>query len=217
VAYQETISVPTKAEYRHKKQSGGHGQYGHVKIELEPRPRGAGFEFGNKVVGGNVPREYIPAVEKGVTKSLEEGVLAGYPIVDLKVVLYDGSFHPVDSSGMSFEIAGSFALRQGMESGNPVLLEPIMRLQVTIPDAFTGEIIGDLNAKRAHIQGMTPSEGVTVIEAQAPQSELLRYSTELRSMTQGRGRFKVEQDHYEQVPQHIMPKIVEQSKKQASV
>ena len=216
VAYQETISVPTKAEYRHKKQSGGHGQYGHVKIELEPRPRGAGFEFGNKVVGGNVPREYIPAVEKGVTKSLEEGVLAGYPIVDLKVVLYDGSFHPVDSSGMSFEIAGSFALRQGMESGNPVLLEPIMRLQVTVPDAFTGEVIGDLNAKRAHIQGMTPSDGVTVIEAQAPQSELLRYSTELRSMTQGRGRFKVEQDHYEQVPQHIMPKIVEQSKKQTS-
>ncbi len=217
VAYQETISVPTKVEYRHKKQSGGHGQYGHVKIELEPRPRGAGFEFGSKVVGGNVPKEYIPAVEKGVTKSLEEGVLAGYPIVDLKVVLYDGSFHPVDSSGMSFEIAGSFALRQGMESGNPVLLEPIMRLQVTVPDAFTGEIIGDLNAKRAHIQGMTPSDGITVIEAQAPQSELLRYSTELRSMTQGRGRFKVEQDHYEQVPQHITPKIVEQSKKQATV
>ena len=217
VAYRETISVTTKTEYKHKKQTGGHGQYGHVKIELEPAPRGTGFEFGARVVGGNVPKEYIPAVEKGIVKSLPEGVLAGYPIVDLKVVLYDGSSHPVDSSGMSFELAGSYALRKGVGEAQPVLLEPVMHLSVTIPDAYTGEVIGDLNGKRARILGMTPQGGTTVIEAEVAQAEVLRYATELRSMSQGRGRFSMEFAHYEEVPQHLTQRIVEGAKKAAGV
>ncbi|MCH7706735.1 MAG: elongation factor G, partial [Chloroflexi bacterium] len=212
VAYQETISVTTRTEYRHKKQSGGHGQYGHVKIELAPLPRGGGFEFNAKVVGGNVPKEYIPAVEKGVLRSLDEGVLGGYPIVDLRVLLYDGSSHPVDSSGMSFEIAGSFALRKGVEEAGPVLLEPVMHLQATIPDASTGDVIGDLNVKRAKILGMAPQGGMTVIEAEVPQGEMLRYATDLRSMTQGRGRFVMEFAHYEAVPEHLTRRIVEANK-----
>jgi elongation factor G len=217
VAYQETISATTRTEYRHKKQSGGHGQYGHVKIELAPLPRGGGFEFDAKVVGGNVPKEYIPAVEKGVVKSLDEGVLGGYPIVDLKVVLYDGSSHPVDSSGMSFEIAGSFALRKGVEEATPVLLEQVMHLQATIPDASTGEVIGDLNVKRAKILGMTPQGGMTVIEAEVPQGEMLRYATDLRSIPQGRGRFVMEFAHYEGVPEQLTRRIVEGSKQTAEV
>lgn len=217
VPYKETISVATKTEYKHKKQTGGHGQYGHVMIELEPAPRGDGFQFLSRVVGGNVPKEYIPAVEKGVVKSLPEGVLAGYPIVDLKVVLYDGSSHPVDSSGMSFEIAGAYALRKGVTEARPVLLEPIMHLRVTVPDSHTGEVIGDLNSKRARILGMSPEDGVTVVEAYIPQAEALRYATQLRSMTQGRGRFTMESDHYEEVPQHITQRIVEESKKAVGV
>jgi len=217
VAYQETISATTRTEYRHKKQSGGHGQYGHVKIELAPLPRGGGFEFDAKVVGGNVPKEYIPAVEKGVVKSLDEGVLGGYPIVDLKVVLYDGSSHPVDSSGMSFEIAGSFALRKGVEEATPVLLEPVMHLRAMIPDASTGDVIGDLNVKRAKILGMTPQGGMTVIEAEVPQGEMLRYAMDLRSMTQGRGRFVMEFAHYEAVPEQLTRRIVEGSKQTAGV
>ncbi len=215
VPYQETISATTKAEYKHRKQSGGHGQYGHVLIALEPMPRGAGFEFQSKVVGGNVPKEYIPAVEKGVVKVLPEGPLAGYPIVDLKVVLYDGSSHPVDSSGMAFEIAGGYALRKGMMEARPVLLEPIMHLRVTVPDSYTGEVIGDLNSKRARILGMTPEGGVTVVETYVPQAEVLRYSTQLRSITQGRGRFTMEYDHYEEVPQQLTQRIVEVAKKAA--
>ncbi|MFH1140489.1 MAG: elongation factor G, partial [Chloroflexota bacterium] len=172
-----------------------------------------GFQFQSRVVGGNVPKEYIPAVEKGVVKSLPEGVLAGFPIVDLKVVLYDGSSHPVDSSGMAFEIAGAFALRKGMMEARPVLLEPIMHLRVTVPDSCTGEVIGDLNSKRARILGMTPEDGMTVVEAYAPQSEVLRYATQVRSMTQGRGRFTMTYDHYEEVPQHLTQRVVDEAKK----
>ncbi|MEE8442891.1 MAG: elongation factor G [Dehalococcoidia bacterium] len=217
VAYQETISATTKAEYRHKKQTGGHGQYGHVKIELEPVTRGSGFEFSARVVGGNVPKEYIPSVEKGVVKSLQEGVVAGYPIVDLKVVLYDGSSHPVDSSGMAFEIAGSYALRKGVSEASPILLEPVMHLRVTLPDSFTGEVIGDLNTKRARILGMTPEDGMTVIEAEVPQPEVLRYAIDLRAMTQGRGRFTLEFAHYEEVPQHVTQRLLEDAKKASGV
>ncbi len=213
VPYQETISVTTKTEYKHKKQTGGHGQYGHVKIELEPMPRGEGFEFQSRVVGGNVPKEYIPAVEKGVVKVLPEGPVGGYPVVDVKVVLYDGSSHPVDSSGMAFEIAGAYALRKGMMEAQPVLLEPVMHLRVTVPDAYTGEVIGDLNTKRARILGMTPEDGMTVVEAYAPQSEVLRYATQVRSMTQGRGRFNMTYDHYEEVPQHLTQRVVDDAKK----
>ena len=213
VPYKETISAPTKVEYKHKKQTGGHGQYGHVFLELEPMPKSGGFEFGSRVVGGSVPREYVPAVEKGVVKSLEEGTIAGYPVVDIKVVLYDGSFHPVDSSGMSFEIAGGYAFRKGLEQAQPVLLEPIMRAEIKVPDSFTGEVTGDLNTKRAHILGMTPEDGYTTIDAEVPQAEMLRYSTDLRSLTQGRGSFEIEFDHYAAVPANLTQKIAEESKK----
>ena len=213
VPYKETITSPAKVEYKHKKQTGGHGQYGHVFLELEPLSKGTGFEFGAKVVGGNVPREYFPAVEKGVVKSMEEGTIAGYPVVDLRVVLYDGSFHPVDSSGMSFEIAGSYAARKGLSLAQPVLLEPIMRAEVKVPDTFTGDVTGDLNTKRARILGMTPQDGHTVIDVEVPQAEMLRYSADLRSLTQGKGAFSLEFDHYEPVPAHLTPKIAEDAKK----
>ena len=213
VPYKETITTTAKVEYKHKKQTGGHGQYGHVFLELEPMPKSGGFEFGAKVVGGNVPREYFPAVEKGVVKSLEEGSVAGYPVVDIKVVLYDGSFHPVDSSGMSFEIAGGYAFRKGLGLAQPVLLEPVMRAEIRVPDNFTGEVTGDLNTKRAHILGMTPQDGYTTIDVEVPQAEMLRYSTDLRSLTQGRGSFTIEFDHYAAVPAHLTQKIAEEAKK----
>lgn len=211
VAYRETISKVIKAEYRHKKQSGGHGQYGHVMMRLEPNP-GAGFEFGNEVVGGNVPKDYIPSVEKGVVKALDEGVLAGFPVVDVKAVLYDGSSHPVDSSGVSFEIAGTMALKKGMSDGSPVLLEPVMKMHITVPSDYTGEIIGDLNTRRAHIGGMNPEDGQTTVEAQVPQSEVLQYATNLRALTQGQGYFDMEFDHYAEVPAHLIPRIVSEIK-----
>ena len=214
VPYRETITAITKAEYKHKKQTGGHGQYGHVLLRLEPRERGSGFEFGEEVVGGSVPKEYIPAVHKGVLKTLQEGVVAGYPVVDLKAVIYDGSFHPVDSSGICFEIAGSYAVRKGVSEAQPQLLEPIMKLTVVVPDGFNGDVMGDINGKRGRILGMTPlGGGETSIEAEVPQAELLRYATELRSLTQGRGSYSVEFSHYETVPQHITQKVVEESKK----
>ena len=214
VPYKETITTVSRAEYKHKKQTGGHGQYGHVLLRLEPRERGEGFEFGEEVVGGSVPKEYIPSVEKGVVKTLQEGgVLAGYPVVDVKAILYDGSFHDVDSSGICFEIAGTYAFRKGVADANPLLLEPIMRLTVTVPDTFNGDVMGDLNGKRGRILGMTPQGGETVIEAEVPQGEVLRYATDLRSMTQGRGSYTVEFDHYEGVPQHITQRVVEEAKK----
>ncbi len=214
VPYKETIAAKTNTEYKHKKQSGGHGQYGHVMITLEPLPSGSGFEFSNKVTGGTVPKEYIPAVEKGVSKSLHEGVLAGFPIVDLKVTLYDGSYHSVDSSGMSFEIAGGMALKQGMAKAQPTLLEPVLMATITVPDAFTGEVVGDLNSKRAHIAGMTPSDGFTEVEATVPQSEMRRYAAELRALTQGRGYFTVAFSSYEPVPAQAQQRIVEEAKKE---
>ena len=213
VAYRETITQVTKAEYRHKKQTGGHGQYGHVLLRLEPRERDQGFEFGTEVVGGSVPREYIPAVEKGLLKGLDEGVLAGYPIVDLRAVLYDGSYHDVDSSGMSFEIASSMALRAGLSDANPILLEPIMKLNVTVPDNYTGEVMSDLNTKRGRILGMTPGGNSTLIEAQVPLSEVQRYAQDLRSVTQGRGSYRLEFDHYDPVPTNLEPRVIEEAKR----
>ncbi len=212
VPYRETITSVANAEYKHKKQTGGHGQYGHVLIRLEPVERGEGFQFAQEVVGGSIPREYIPAVEKGVVKTLQEGVVAGFPVVDVKAVLYDGSFHDVDSSGISFEIAGSFAVRKGVMDANPQLLEPVMLLRVTVPDAVTGDVIGDLNGKRGRILGMIPGNGNTVVEAEVPQAELLRYATDLRSITQGRGAYTVEFDHYEVVPQNITQRVIEEAK-----
>ena len=215
VAYKETISGRTRVEYRHKKQSGGHGQFGHVWLELEPLPRGGGFEFAETVVGGNVPREYIPSVEKGVAKAMTGGAIAGYPIVDIKATLFDGSYHTVDSSGICFEIAGGQALTKGVQMAAPTLLEPIMRVQITVPDEYTGDIIGDMNSKRGRIHGMTPmGNGATMIEGETPQAEMLRYATELRSMTQGQGGFTIEFDHYEEVPAHLVDRLVEQLREQ---
>ena len=213
VPYRETITRTTQSEYRHKKQSGGHGQFGHVILRLEPMDRDQGFQFGNEVVGGRVPREYIPSVEKGVVKAMDEGALAGFPIVDLKAVLYDGSFHSVDSSGMSFEIASIQALKKGVSDASPILLEPVMRLSVTVPDAYTGDVMSDLNVKRGRILGMNPQDRVTVIDAEVPQSELLRYSQDLRSLSQGRGSYSMEYDHYEPVPQNLESKVIEEAKR----
>ena len=212
VPYRETITQVTNSEYRHKKQTGGSGQYGHVLLRLEPRVRDEGFEFGNEVVGGRVPRELIPAVEKGVVNTLKEGVLAGFPVVDLKAVIYDGSTHPVDGKPIAFEIAGSQALRQGMQKAAPVLLEPIVRLYVTVPENYTGDIISDMNSKRGRILGTNPENRYTVIEAEVPQAEVQRYSQDLRSMTGGRGSYRYEFDHYEQVPQNIEQRVIDTAK-----
>jgi len=213
IPYKETITVSTKAEYKHKKQTGGHGQYGHVFLELEPLPRGGGFEFVENIFGGAIPQNYIPSVEKGVNEAKQEGVLAGYPVVDVKATLYDGSFHPVDSSDIAFKIAGAQALKKGLAQGQPILLEPIMNLKITVPEAYTGDITSDLNTKRGRVLGINPGNGISVIEAQAPYAELLRYATDLRSLTQGRGSFVMEFDHYEEVPAHLSQKIIAEKKK----
>ena len=210
VPYKETISGRARVEYRHKKQTGGHGQFGHVWIEVEPLPRGTGFEFDNTIVGGAVPREYIPSVEKGVMGALSDGVVAGFPVVDLKATLVDGSYHPVDSSGVSFEIAGGQATTKGLQAARPVILEPIMSVDISIPDEFTGDIIGDLNSRRGRIQGMVPNgDGTTTVQVEAPQSEMLSYATELRSQTQGQGSFTMEFDHFEEVPAHLVDRVVQ--------
>ena len=213
VAYKETITQVTQSEYRHKKQSGGHGQYGHVLLRLEPLDRTLGFEFASKVVGGRVPKEYIPSVEKGVVKAMAEGVLAGFPVVDMRAVIYDGSYHDVDSSGMSFEIAGNQALRKGIAQASPILLEPIMKLSVTVPDAYTGEVMSDLNGKRGRILGMNPHDNLTTIEAEVPQVELQRYAQDLRSLTQGRGEYELEYDHYEPVPNNLEQRVIDDTKR----
>ena len=212
VAYRETITRVTNTEYRHKKQSGGHGQYGHVLLRLEPMERDNGFEFSSEVVGGRVPREYIPAVEKGVVKSMEEGILAGFPVVDLKTVIYDGSYHDVDSSGMSFEIASSQAFRKGMADASPILLEPIVKLTVNVPEAYTGDVMSDLNGKRGRILGMNPGDRYTIVEAEVPLSEVQRYAQDMRSLTQGRGSYRLEFDHYEPVPVNIQQKVIDEAK-----
>ena len=209
VPYKETItaSVPN-AEYKHRKQSGGHGQYGHVVMELEPLPRGTGNEFASRVVGGTVPKNYIPAVEKGFQEAIQDGVLAHHPVVDVKATLYDGSFHPVDSSEICFKIAGSQAMKKGFSQGQPILLEPIVDIQITVPNDLTGDIIGDLNTKRARVQGMNPSSDINIIEAQVPLAEVLRYAIDLKSMTQGKGTYTIKFSHYEEVPAQISQKII---------
>ncbi len=210
VPYRETITIPSKAEYKHKKQSGGHGQYGHVLLELEPLSKDSDNEFTNRVVGGSVPKNYIPAVEKGVVEAAQEGVLAGYPVVGVKATLYDGSFHPVDSSEICFKIAGAQALKKGMSDSQPILLEPIMNLKVSVPGDLTGDIIGDLNTKRARVLGMNPEGDSNIIEAQVPLAEVQRYAIDLKSMTQGRAVYSMEFDHYEEVPAQVTQRIVAQ-------
>ena len=217
VPYKETITQPAKAEYKHKKQSGGHGQYGHVLLELTPLPRDSANEFASTVVGGSVPKNYIPAVHKGVNEAIKEGVLAGFPVVSVKANIYDGNYHPVDSSEICFKIAGAGAFRRGLSEGQPILLEPIMDIKVIVPGDFTGDIISDMNTKRARVQGMNPSDGNNVIEAQAPLAEVQRYAIDLKSITQGKGTFTMEFSHYEEVPAHISQKIIDerQAKKEA--
>lgn len=214
VPYKETITARVNTEYKHKKQTGGHGQYGHVLLEMEPLPKGSGFEFTEKVVGGAVPRNYIPAVEKGVNEAKVEGILAKYPTVDIRVTLIDGSSHPVDSSEMAFKIAASQAFKKGLSQGQPVLLEPIVNMTITVPDSYTGDIMSDLNSKRARVLGMSPGGGINVIQAQAPLAEIQRYAITLRSITQGRGSFSTEFSHYEEVPAQIAQKIIAQAQQQ---
>ena len=213
VPYKETVAISTKAEYKHKKQTGGHGQYGHVFLEVEPKPRGEGYEFSNRIVGGVVPKNYIPSVEKGVVEGLQGGVLAGYPVVDIKVTLYDGSYHTVDSSDIAFKIAGSHAVRKGLSQAQPVLLEPVMNMRIMVPEGYTGDIISDLNGKRAKVLGMNPLGGLNLIEAQAPLAEVQRYAIDIRAMTQGRGSFQMELSHYEEVPAHIAQRISAEGEK----
>jgi elongation factor G len=208
VPYRETIRGTAKVEGKHKKQSGGRGQYGHVWIEIQPLESEEEFEFEDKIFGGAVPKQYIPAVEKGIREALKDGVLAGYPMVGVKVILYDGSYHPVDSSEMAFKIAGSMAFKKGAVDAKPVLLEPIMDLTVVVPDNYMGDIIGDLNKRRGRVLGMEPKDGMQHIKAQAPMSEVFRYATDLRSMTQGRGSFSSIFSHYEEVPGMIAEKII---------
>jgi elongation factor G len=213
VPYRETIKGKARVQGRHKKQTGGHGQFGDCWIQIEPLPRGQGFEFVDAVVGGVIPRQYIPAVEKGIVESCTKGVLAGFPTVDFRVTLDDGSYHAVDSSEMAFKIAGSLAFKKAVEEANPTLLEPIMKVTITTPDEFMGDIMGDLNGRRGRVLGMDNAGKNQIINAQVPMSEFLSYASDLRSMTGGRGLFTMEFSHYDEVPAQIAAKIIEEAKK----
>lgn len=213
VPYRETIRGNTRVEGKHKKQSGGKGQYGHVWLEMGPSAPGEGFVFEDKIFGGAVPRQYIPAVEKGIRETMEEGVLAGYPVVDVKVALVDGSYHTVDSSEMAFKIAASMAFKKGFMECRPVLLEPIMNVEVTVPEQYMGDIIGDLNKKRGRVLGMDPKGNFQVVRAMVPLAEMFRYATDLRSLTQGRASFTMTEAAYEEVPAHIAEAVIAESKK----
>lgn len=208
VAYREAITKKVEVEGKYIKQSGGRGQYGHIWLELEPLEPGKGFEFVNKIVGGAVPKEYVSAAEKGVKEAMENGVMAGYPLVDLKATAFDGSYHDVDSSEMAFKIAGSMALKEGTMKASPVLLEPIMAVEAVTPDDFMGDVIGDLNSRRGRIMGMSSRAGAQVVEAQVPLAQMFGYATDLRSMTQGRATYTMQFIHYEQVPKNVAEEII---------
>ena len=208
VPYKETITVECQAEYKHKKQTGGHGQYGHVVLELSPLPRGSGTEFVERIVGGTIPKNFIPAVEKGVHEGVQEGVLGGYPVEDVRITAIDGSFHPVDSSEICFKIAGAGAVKKGLTDGKSVILEPIVKLKITAPDTYTGDIISDLNTKRGQVHGMLPEEGMNTIEAIVPLAEVQRYAMNLKSITQGKGTYSMEFSHYQEAPPLVTQKII---------
>ncbi len=212
VPYRETIRGKADVQGRHKKQTGGHGQYGDCKIKMEPLGRGGQFEFVNDIFGGAIPKNYIPAIEKGIKDAAARGYLAGFPVVDFRVVLYDGSYHDVDSNDMSFQMAGRIAFRKAMEQAKPTLLEPVMAAEITIPDEFAGSIMGDLNSRRGRIQGMDNKGGTTIVKAEVPMSEMLTYGVDLTSMTQGRGSFNMEMHHYDAVPGMLQEKIIEKAK-----
>jgi elongation factor G len=209
VAYRETIRKLIESEGKYIRQSGGRGQYGHVWLKLEPLERGQKFEFVNKIKSGVIPQEYIPAVEKGVKEAMDKGILAGYPMTDVRVTLYDGSYHEVDSSDFAFKIAGSMAFQEGAKKADPVLLEPIMKIEVIIPERFLGDIIGDLNSKRGKIEKIGERAMMKVIDVQVPLAEMFGYATNVRSMTEGRGTFNMEFSHYAEVPRHITEQIID--------
>ncbi len=212
VPYRETIRGKADVQGRHKKQTGGHGQYGDCKIKMEPLPRGGEFEFVNDIFGGAIPKNYIPAIEKGIRDAASRGYLAGFPVVDFRIVLYDGSYHDVDSNDMSFQMAGRIAFRKAMEVAKPTILEPVMVAEVTVPDEFAGSIMGDLNSRRGRIQGMDNKAGNTVVKAEVPMAEMLTYGVDLTAMTQGRGSFNMEMHHYDVVPSQQQEKIIEKAK-----
>ncbi|MBR2040687.1 MAG: elongation factor G, partial [Clostridia bacterium] len=208
VSYREAIRKPVKVDHKYARQSGGKGQYGHVLMKLEPLEAGGGYEFVNKIVGGAIPKEYIPAVDAGVQGAMLNGVLAGYNVVDVRVTLYDGSYHEVDSSEMAFKIAGSMAFKEGCRKADSVLKEPIMQVDVIVPEEYMGDVMGDLNSRRGQIQGMEARPGAQAIHAFVPLSEMFGYATELRSRTQGRGQYTMQPSHYEEVPKSIQEKII---------
>jgi elongation factor G len=212
VPYRETIRGKADVQGRHKKQTGGHGQYGDCKIKVEPLPRGGQFEFVNDIFGGAIPKNYIPAIEKGIKDAAGRGYLAGFPVVDFRVILYDGSYHDVDSNDMSFQMAGRIAFKKAMEQAKPTILEPVMAVEITVPDDFAGSIMGDLNSRRGRIQGMDNKGGNTIVKAEVPMAEMLTYGADLTSMTQGRGSFNMEMHHYDMVPGQLQEKIIEKAK-----
>lgn len=217
VPYKETIHGRVEVQGRHKKQTGGRGQFGDCWIKLEPLPRGGGYEFVNQVVGGAIPRQYIPAVEKGIVEAMEEGVLAGYPVVDVRVTVYDGSYHTVDSSEMAFKIAGSLAFKKGVLQANPGLLEPIMTVEVAVPDESMGDVIGDLNSKRGRVLGVETKGKGQVIKAQVPLAEMLEYATQLKAITSDRGDYTMEFSHYDELPPHLKERVIAESKREKEV
>ena len=212
IAYRETITMKVEAHGRHKKQTGGHGQFGDCKITMEPLPRGSDFEFVDDIFGGSIPRQYVPAVERGIQDTRLRGYLAGYPVVDFRVTVTDGSYHDVDSSEMAFRLAGRLAFRDGMTRARPTLLEPVMNVEVYAPSDFAGDLMGDLNSRRGRIAGMDTRGASTVIRATVPMSEMLTYEQTLTSTTGGRGAYHMEFSHYDEVPGHLLPKIIAASK-----
>jgi len=212
VAYRETIRQKAEAEGKFIRQSGGKGQYGHVVIQIEPGDEGSGFAFESKIVGGTIPREYIPSIEQGMKEACESGIIAGYPMIDLKATLLDGSFHDVDSSEMAFKIAGSIAIRNAVDKASPAVLEPIMQVEVDVPEGFLGDIMGDLNARRGNIQGMDSEDGIAKVSAKVPLAEMFGYATDIRSKTQGRGIFSMEFSNYDEVPRHVAEAIIAKNK-----
>jgi elongation factor G len=213
VPYRETIRGKVQAQGRHKKQTGGHGQFGDCWIRMEPLPRGSGIVFEDDIFGGAIPKQFVPAVEKGIHESADRGFLAGFPVVDIKVTVFDGSYHEVDSSEMSFKLAAHIAFRKCMEQAKPTLLEPVMRVEIEAPEEFAGSLISDLNSRRGRVQGLDGSGAGTVLRAEVPMAEMLSYGTALTAITQGRGSFRMEMDHYDVVPPQVSEKIVATAKK----
>jgi len=209
VAYKETIRREADVDNKYARQSGGKGQYGHVKIRVEPNEAGKGYEFVNAIVGGAIPKEYIPAVDAGIQGAMQAGTVAGYPVVDVKVTLYDGSYHEVDSSEMAFKIAGTMALREALKKADPCILEPVMKVEVNMPEEYLGDVIGDINSRRGQIEGMDMANGTQIVRAKVPLGEMFGYATDLRSRTQGRGNFSMEFAHFSEVPKSVTDKLLD--------